>query len=182
MNRSGKRIVNARLRNRMNKIDQLTIDPPKMEETEQIEITVEKPEERHAFAGFWMRFWAFLLDLLVIFGLKGLTINPLMKLTDIDFWGIQTLLSAAVFFLYFAIMTKMFGQTVGKMILGLKVIAKHDNELTWTQIIFREGVGRIMHQIFFFLYILYVTVAFTGKKQGLHDMIADTYVVLERNR
>ncbi|NEU29904.1 RDD family protein [bacterium LRH843] len=127
-----------------------------------------------------MRFWAFLMDLLVVFSLKGFFVYPLIRMTGLTQWIIPATLSTALFFLYFAVMTKKYGQTIGKMIFGLKVIGIDGCGLSWSQIIFREGIGRFIHQVFFILQLLYVTVAFTGKKQGLHDMIADTYVVYER--
>lgn len=165
------RIVNSRLRHRR----QIVVDRD----------NINKQRADYSYAGFWMRFWAFLLDLLTVFALNGLLVHPLLAMTSIDAlfpaaFTAETLLTAIVFFLYFAIMTKKYGQTIGKMVFGLEVITAEEGELTWTQIIFREGIGRFLHQAFFLFYTLYVMVAFTGKKQGLHDFIADTYVVLER--
>jgi uncharacterized RDD family membrane protein YckC len=77
-------------------------------------------------------------------------------------------------------MTKYYGQTIGKMVMGLRVVSATNNQLSWSQIVFREGVGRFLQQAFFFLYTIYVMVAFTNKKQGLHDKIADTHVIFER--
>ncbi len=33
----------------------------------------------HAYAGFWVRFWAFLLDWLVVWGLNHLLVSPLYR-------------------------------------------------------------------------------------------------------
>lgn len=171
------RVVNGRLRNRV-------VDVRHQEEN-----PVDNKEQtlpRYQFAGFWMRLWAFLLDSITVFALNGMLIYPLLTITGIGEWitiasySGEALLSALVFFLYFAIMTKKYGQTIGKMVFGLRVISKDGDELSWSQIIFREGVGRFIHQVFFLLQALYVAVAFTAKKQGFHDMIADTYVIHER--
>ncbi len=162
------RIVNHRLRGRLL-------------QTREIVTEVKEPlsVQNYHYAGFWVRFWAFLLDLITVAALNGITINPLMRLLAIGDPRIETVLSALVFFLYFAIMTKKYKQTVGKMVFGIKVISNSKVELTWGQVFFREGVGRLLHQIFPLFYLFYVVVAFTGKKEGLHDMIADTHVVHE---
>ncbi|MCL7747810.1 RDD family protein [Halalkalibacter alkaliphilus] len=172
-----KRIVNSRLRNR--KVQDIHSPP-------EINKDGEKAETSLYFAGFWMRLWAFLLDMITVFSLNGLLVYPLLRLTNVNGllslgpFNLETVLSAVIFFLYFAIMTKIYGQTIGKMIMGLRVISLKNDELSWTQIIFREGVGRFIHQSFFLLYAIYVMVAFTTKKQGLHDVIADTCVIHER--
>ncbi|WP_100405117.1 RDD family protein [Bacillus solitudinis] len=136
------------------------------------------------FAGFWMRFWAFLLDLIIVFSLNGLLVYPLLRLVGIGqvtfIFPLATLLSGVVFFLYFAIMTKYYGQTIGKMVFGLRVVTVDGQLLSWQQIFFREGIGRFLHQAFFLFYAIYLTVAFTTKKQGIHDMISDSFVIYER--
>lgn len=169
--RRKQRIVNGRLRNRV-------LDRKRLTEEE---IKYDIPSH---FAGFWMRLWAFLLDSITVLAINGILVSPFLKLTgtgefSVASYSTQALLTALVFFLYFAIMTKKYGQTIGKMVFGLRVISNGDQELTWTQVLFREGIGRFIHHVFFLLQILYVTVAFTSKKQGLHDMIADTYVIHE---
>nr|WP_285874005.1 RDD family protein [Halalkalibacter oceani] len=145
----------------------------------------EAAERPFYLAGFWLRLWAFLLDLVTVYAINGLLLSPLWRfagggeITIASFSG-QTVLTALLFFLYFAIMTKVAGQTVGKMVFGLRVVSANGQPLTWGQILFREGVGRLLHHIFFLLQVLYVTVAFTARKQGLHDMIADTFVIQEK--
>jgi uncharacterized RDD family membrane protein YckC len=47
-------------------------------------------------------------------------------------------------------------------------------------LVFREVVGRFLHRVFWFTGLLYLVVAFTPEKKGIHDMIADTRVVLTR--
>ncbi|MFC0473246.1 RDD family protein [Halalkalibacter kiskunsagensis] len=170
-----RRLVNERLRNR------IQVERPKKDQTQ-----LDKKEDLH-FAGFWMRFWAYLLDMIVVFSVNGLLLYPLFKLTNINelhsvgFFRLETVLTALVFFLYFAIMTKIYGQTIGKMVMGLRVMSATKDQLNWSQILFREGIGRFLQQAFFFLYAIYVIIAFTNNKQGLHDKLADTYVIFERN-
>lgn len=88
------------------------------------------------YAGFWMRFWAYLLDLIVVSSLERLLINPLFRMLDISLTEFNifapiTIASAVIFYLYFVLMTKYFNQTLGKMVFGLKVIDIKNDQLTW---------------------------------------------------
>ena len=73
-------------------------------------------------------------------------------------------------------MTKYLQQTVGKIIMGIKVVSRDDSQLTWSTIIFREVIGRFISKL---LVIPYLLVAFTPKKEALHDIFADTFVIHE---
>src|SRR5690625_7423831 len=84
---------------------------------------------------------------------------------EISFWTLNGILALVVYYLYFAVMTKLFQQTLGKMIFGIKVIQQENQTLTWTDIFYREVVGRILHNVFFFLKLMYLVVAFTDEKQ-----------------
>lgn len=141
--------------------------------------------ENHLFAGqyagFWTRFWAYLLDLIVIGSINRLIINPVFRALDIPLleegvFSPMTIATAVVFYLYFVLMTKYLGQTLGKMVFGLKVVELDGTSLTWSTVIFREWIGRFISATIF---VLYVVVAFTNKKQGLHDLFADTTVIYE---
>ncbi|WP_100373771.1 RDD family protein [Bacillus sp. FJAT-45037] len=140
------------------------------------------------YAGFWMRLWAFSLDSLILLCIRWLLLGPILNLTDIRYTlgsmysVIDLFVSALFFFVYFALMTKYYGATLGKMVFGLKVVTRDGALLSWRATIFREGVGRVLHQSFALLYVLYITVAFTSKKQGLHDMVANSYVIHEHDR
>jgi uncharacterized RDD family membrane protein YckC len=137
------------------------------------------------YAGFWMRFWAYIIDVLVIFSLNGILLSPFKFMNDgiaisIGFWTITGLIGSIVFYAYFLVMTKFFGQTLGKMILGIKVIREDKEPLRWIDLIFREVIGRFIYRVFSILMLLYIIVGFTNEKQGLHDMIGSTRVVLDR--
>ena len=135
------------------------------------------------YAGFWMRFWAYLVDLLVVFSLTGLLVQP-FTMIDVFYeatlwkWSVSALLGGLIFFAYFLFMTKWRGQTLGKMIFGLRVIREDGGRLSWSDTLVREVVGRFIHRLLF-LYILYAVVAFTPRKQGVHDLFADTLVIHE---
>ncbi|MBO1915381.1 RDD family protein, partial [Microvirga sp. 3-52] len=63
-----------------------------------------------------------------------------------------------VLLLYFALMTKYLQQTVGKIIMGIKVVSNDHSQLSWNTIIFREIIGRFISKL---LVIPYLLVAFT---------------------
>ncbi|KOS64759.1 RDD family protein [Lysinibacillus agricola] len=133
-------------------------------------------------AGFWIRFWAFLLDGLIITAVGGVLVNPIFYLMD---WSLSetvwyapmSIISAILYYSYFVLMTKFFGQTLGKMIFGLRVISLKHEKLTWSDVLFRDWIGRIINNIFIPLYIL---VGILPNNQGLHDFFADTTVVHEK--
>ncbi len=142
------------------------------------ELEKQKNENDGMHAGFWVRFWAYLLDLLVIASFNRILVYPIAKafdLPDSSFFSVQAILASIVFFAYFALMTKYLNQTLGKMVLGIKVISLHGMKLSWGTVIFREVVGRFISKSLFGL--VYVWVAFSPTKQGVHDYFADTWVV-----
>lgn len=144
--------------------------------------TTEGSEMTDRFAGFWMRFWAFLADLLIIFSINGILLSPLRFMNEgldiyISVWTVHGIMAAIVFYLYFLIMTKKLGQTIGKMIFGLRVIRADHKPLQWTDLLFREVITRFIYKTFFFLNLLYLIVAFNKEKKGFHDMVGNTRVV-----
>lgn len=131
------------------------------------------------YAGFWMRLWAYLLDIVVIGSLNRILINPSFRALDISLsessiFSAASIATAIVFYLYFVLMTKFFGQTLGKMVFGIKVVSLGERPLTWTTVLIREFIGRYISKL---LYIGYIIVAFLPKKQGIHDLFSDTAVV-----
>jgi len=141
--------------------------------------------DQHRYAGFWMRFWAYLADLVIVSSINGILFVPFMFINDgnpveIGFWTLTGILGAIVFYLYFLLMTKFYGKTLGKMIFGLRVIREDLASLKWSDLLFREVVGRFLHRVFWFTSLLYLFVAFDEQKRGVHDRIASTRVVFDR--
>ncbi|RHW40753.1 RDD family protein [Neobacillus notoginsengisoli] len=130
------------------------------------------------FAGFWMRFWAYLLDLIVAGSIFRLIAKPVFRFFEIESSGglfsPDTIVSAVIFYLYFVLMTKFFHQTLGKMVFGLAVIDIKDGNLSWIDVLIREWIGRFISS---WIIILYIIPAFHPKKQALHDIFADTAVI-----
>ncbi|WP_077303018.1 RDD family protein [Virgibacillus pantothenticus] len=145
----------------------------------------EAPElvtDTRKYAGFWMRFWAYLIDLIVVFSINGILLTPFKfindgEVVDVGYWTLTGIVASIVFYLYFLLMTKKFSQTLGKMILGIKVVRADGETLRWSDLIFREVIGRFFHRAFDILVLLYIVVAFSNEKQGIHDMVSNTRVV-----
>jgi len=138
-------------------------------------------EDYKVYAGFWMRFWAYLIDLLIISSISNILIHSVLAPFGVKDTGgmfsIHHILSAIIFYSYFVFMTKYFSQTLGKMIFGLKVIPIKGEKLTWSTVLFREWIGRYISVT---IILLYLVVIFLPKKQGLHDVFSDTAVIHER--
>lgn len=156
-----------------------------MSEEQAVYTTSDNPPIHNHYAGFWMRFWAYLADVIVIFSINGILLIPFQfinegKAIDIGFWTLAGIISGVVYYLYFLLMTRYFSQTLGKMIMGIKVIRADYQPLRWGDLLFREVVGRFIQRVFLITMVLYLVVAFNTDKQGIHDMIGKTKVVFVR--
>lgn len=135
----------------------------------------------HMPAGFWVRFWAYLIDLIVVASASSILVKPIFLLVGAEtassaWYAPYAIVTAVIFYGYFVLMTKFFNQTIGKMIMGLRVISLADDKLTWGTLLFREWIGRFISAT---ILPLYWIVGFTRLKQGVHDFIADTTVIHE---
>ncbi|PCF75309.1 RDD family protein [Staphylococcus delphini] len=134
------------------------------------------------YARFGRRFFSYIIDLAILWAVTQIVLNPIYALTGIDSWklwidkfSVGHILDVLIYFSYFVLMTKYFQQTVGKMILGIKVYHRSLTRLNWSDVLMREWVGRIISNVFFGL--PYLAVLFTPKHIGVHDYFADTVVV-----
>ncbi len=136
---------------------------------------------KNFYAGFWTRFIAYVLDMIVVYSLASLlntvSFGLLNRQFDFPILGEESLSYVIVMFAYFISMTYFFSQTLGKMIMKIKVETNKGDKLGIMDVVYREVVGRLL--TIFLAYIPYLAVAFTNKKKGLHDYIADTVVVKE---
>jgi uncharacterized RDD family membrane protein YckC len=140
---------------------------------------LEKKPEEHAleYAGFWLRLGAAVFDmvivLLLLFVLYSLFITCAAEITQrrIFIMAVVAGIVAIVYFIGFWIWR---GQTPGKMIAGIKIIRTDSSPIEWTHAVLRY-LGYIV--CFLTLTIGFIWIAFDERKQGLHDKIADTYVV-----
>ena len=142
------------------------------------------------YAGFWKRFLAALIDLLLVAVawfvtaficgfLYGVVVgeepdDPAVNALSLVAWGATAILG----WLYYALMESSAKQaTLGKMALGIVVTDGQGRRMLFGRATGRY-FGRILSSII--LYIGFIIIAFTERKQGLHDMIADCLVVVKR--
>ena len=156
---------------------------------------------RVEYAGFWLRFLAFLIDnvvmgiafvlilipLIFLTGLGGFigTIHPDEDFNDVGIFMLIGLIFLAatvslVFtWLYHALMESSEWQaTVGKKVLGLVVTDMAGQRVSFWRATARHFAKIITNMVPAF--IGYIMAGFTEKKQALHDMLAGC-LVLRRN-
>ena len=145
----------------------------------EVKIPFREKDYRFAYAGFFLRLVAFLIDMLVagaIFTILKVFL-PLDMETRLLSFSLGEVLSTGLTLAYFTLMTLFTkGRTLGKMILGLRVVSLTSDKLSFSQIIIREICGRFVLNKF---KILYLIVGISPKKQGLFDILLDTTVVKE---
>lgn len=144
-------------------------------------------------AGFWRRLPAFIIDNIILQILTGIIITPLKLNLDIDettFLSIEDIIQNFEAFIiyglfsitvyisiscfYFTLFHGSTGQTIGKKIMGLKVVPVADSMMTYKKAFIRY-IGYIISEIPLFLGFLWIV--FDKDKQGWHDKIAGTFVV-----
>ena len=145
------------------------------------------------YAGFWIRLAAFLIDGIILcviiwisesllslgFGLgwMGKSVDPLML--DVAVSGVHLFLGILIPFLiilaYLAGFWGWRGQTPGKMVLRLKI-----TQIDGSDIDRGTAILRLLGYVISFLIVLigYIWIGFDTYRQGLHDKIADTYVII----
>lgn len=135
------------------------------------------------YAGFYVRFAAYMTDCIIAAALSFLIKLPLWTaaMAGLDFlnkgilfrFTIQDIIQYLVFASYFVLLTYFGHATPGKKLFRLEVITE-DGTWTFVNILYRETIGRFLSGL---LNIGYIAVAVTAKKQGFHDMFCDTFVI-----
>lgn len=128
-------------------------------------------ESSGSYAGFWVRLIAFLIDgvillipIAICFGIAGSS----------NTW-LGYFLSWIVGFAYFAFLESSSRRaTFGKQAMGLIVTNMDGSQLTLQEASIRY-IAKLVSAVI--IYIGFIMIGFTEKKQGLHDMIAHTIVI-----
>ncbi len=132
-----------------------------------------------AFAGFWLRVVAVMIDSLILQAVIYAIAFCLVSFADIKIAeAVAPLASVLLAILYYALFeSSAKGATPGKMAVGIKVVGAVGNRVS-----FLRALGRYLAKFISgaILGIGFLMAAFTEKKQGLHDMIAGTFVVKSR--
>jgi uncharacterized RDD family membrane protein YckC len=152
------------------------------------------------YAGFWLRFVAYIIDAILIYAVQAIIILPVLgmlgmsfvnnpssfeNMTEAEAMGMFASIMAAasatslVFFiltvLYYSFMeSSKYQGTVGKLVFGLKVTDESGAKLDFIKALIRN-LCKIVSSLI--LLIGYIMAGFTAKKQGLHDIIAKTLVL-----
>lgn len=141
-------------------------------------------KDNYKYAGFWVRFVAYLVDRIVIFIPIVFVVMPTVQKSFKSFntkssEDIITAVFLLIFitgpWLYTTLMhSSRKRATLGKLMAGVQVVDIHYNKIS-----FGKATGRYFSHILsrLILCIGYIMAAFDNRKQALHDKIAGTYVV-----
>lgn len=124
------------------------------------------------YAGFWRRLAAWVIDAILL-AIIGSILNLLT-----DRRGVEGVISLLIGWVYYAVMESSPRQaTLGKMALSIVV-----TDINGRQLSFGRATGRYFAKILSTVILLigFIMIAFTVKKQGLHDKLAETLVVVRR--
>ncbi|MGP8154325.1 MAG: RDD family protein [Smithella sp.] len=150
----------------------------------------------YKYAGFWRRLVAFSIDSTITFfifiilftiaslaffsgAISGNSEDFLADLTDPAGFS-PVIIISSIFFIftnlaYYTYFHGATGRTPGKMLLGLQVVSNDGAHISFG-IAFLRAVGYFVSNIF---YLGFIWVAFDKKKQGWHDRIAGTVVIIK---
>ena len=131
----------------------------------------EPVEEQHR-AGFWVRFAAYWLDGLIVWGAVMVLVWVARE------YGVYVSVELSILVVgafYWVLLTSWRGQTVGKTLCGLKVLANNGFPAALPRIVFRECIGKVVSALA--LLLGFIWVALPGSKRAWHDWIAGTRVV-----
>ena len=130
-----------------------------------------------AYAGFWRRFAAYLIDAALLGGIGMVLASSISVLQPDNFQALANVapVSGALWWAYFAILESSPAQgTLGKIALGLQVTDLHGDPISFGRAVVRNALKYLSSLL---LFIGWLMAAFTPRKQGLHDLIAGTLVL-----
>ncbi|MDF2963018.1 MAG: hypothetical protein K0S39_4753 [Paenibacillus sp.] len=133
-----------------------------------------RPAEVRKYAGFWIRFVAIMLDGLALQAVFSLY-NAMLGYSVLEPPLAVSIVQSLISYVYYIVMTVLFGQTLGKMALGIQVIREDGQPNSWGTIILREFIGKLVSSII--LCIGYMMAGWDREKRALHDRMSGTRVV-----
>jgi len=153
-----------------------------------MELVDQKPN--YNYGGFWIRFIAYLIDGIILYVVFAILIfiftGDLFYQAKIDpmqlgkdYWLITSSNIILSLLYYVGLESSKYQATLGKMVMGLKVIDEGGQRLSHGR-----ALGRYLSKIISALILLigFIMAAFDSKKQALHDKIASTYVIVDGSR
>jgi uncharacterized RDD family membrane protein YckC len=144
------------------------------------------------YAGFWIRFVAYLIDGLIVgfasVALQAVLLPGLMPglgsstgvprgSATLALIGIAYLVGIAIAATYEGLFVYKLGATPGKMVLGLRVVRPDGGPVS-----LGRAVGRYFAKMLSAIIILigFIMAGFDREKRALHDMLVDTRVIKKR--
>lgn len=139
----------------------------------------EEKDFAYAYSSFGLRFLAYMIDMMVISAIVSIgkfifPIDPEAKVLGLVLADVIYTIVSLAYFTILSLITR--GQSLGKIITGLRVVSVGGGNLSTSQILIREIAGRYIQNKFIFLYALALV---TPKKQSFIDLFTDTSVVKE---
>jgi uncharacterized RDD family membrane protein YckC len=127
------------------------------------------------FGGFWIRFFALLVDSAVIALGMALIIAGAAAALGGEMLPLALIAAWAFAFLYWPVMqASPLQATVGKAVLGMRITGYQGSRISFLRSLGRE-LAKILSSAVFM--VGYIIAGFTARKQSLHDLVASTYVV-----
>jgi len=134
------------------------------------------------YAGFWVRYVAYVIDYLIIAIPVGILSSIALGLISVAAGGQNNLAIffsdfaiLFIFWIYFVLMTHYAGATLGKMLVGIRVQSDTFGRLSFGRVLLRETIGKFISGLIFS--IGFIIAGFTDRKRALHDMFAHSVVV-----
>ena len=124
------------------------------------------------YAGFWIRCVAFVIDASFVVCLMNIAVY-------FDIESYIPISIAIVYMILFAFYSFIFaylfdGQSIGKMLTGIKVIEENGSKLGFFTAFVREFAGKL---IMIPLFLTFIFTAFSYKKHSIIDYLSDTCVI-----
>jgi uncharacterized RDD family membrane protein YckC len=149
-------------------------------------MTVTSDSVRKIYGGFWVRTAAFVIDLIILTAII-LSIGGAIYIIP-DILGIKETVFIQVLLMWWPLIfwlmvpwlycvlweSSKVRATPGKLVFSLVVVDKEGKRLGFLHASGRYWIKAIS---FVILRLIYIVVAFTAKKQGVHDLCASTLVV-----
>ncbi len=156
----------------------------------------------YKFAGFWRRLIAFMIDntiVTIIFSIlciiaamayvwgaiSGNSDAWIVDITDptssLSLMFMSFLFYIFIMLTYFTYFHGITGRTPGKMLLGLQVVSTDGTPISFGTA-FLRAVGYLISSLLFTFPFGFIWAAFDKKKQGWHDKIAGTVVIIREQQ
>ncbi|MFD1459925.1 RDD family protein [Paenibacillus farraposensis] len=148
-------------------------------------MTATNDNVRRMYGGFWIRTAAFLIDLVIVFVLVLLiggvfSIPSILGIEETGFIKVLVMWLPLILWLIVPWLYSVLWEsskvkaTPGKLLFSLIVVDKEGKRLGFWHASGRYWIKAIS---FIITRMIYIVVAFTAKKQGVHDLCASTLVV-----